>query len=210
MDNLKPVEKGYQINFSRVEDVDQYTKHHIDDTFSAVNEKEARREALRILHENGVENDYLGDPLTYISVQVKRFPELDRFMISGKLRTRHEISYDKEKEDRDNGFLKLLEENPDAWAFIRKGGYYYQPNVFQSAFSCLTGKESFESLLRANKIYQVNPFAGMFTPRLADRSISGDLGSVLGDLIYNDLRDEWKQAEEFVGNWICLIKVKEE
>ncbi|SFE55466.1 hypothetical protein SAMN03003324_00876 [Pedobacter antarcticus] len=68
-----------------------------------------------------------------------------------------------------------------------------------------TTKESFDSLMQSLGCYPVNPFAGIFTPRIAkDKK---DLGSVLGEVIYNDMRELWKEAEANTGTWLILQKL---
>lgn len=71
----------------------------------------------------------------------------------------------------------------------------------------LTAKRSMQSLLGHLKIYQTNPFAGIFAPRLVNASDLNDIGSVLIDAIYHDLRDRWKEAEERTGSFVLLKKI---
>lgn len=94
----------------------------------AENEKSARNEALQKLAEHDIEYDHYGEPFTYISIRLKRSPEYDKFMIDGRIKSREDIDYDKKKEDRDNEFRQMLADNPNSYAYIRKGGYYYKPN----------------------------------------------------------------------------------
>lgn len=91
-------------------------------------EKEARLSALKELSDHGIEQNSWGDDFTYVSVTVIREPEYDKFLVDGKLKSRVQIQQDQDRIDRDNSFRQLLADNPNGWAYIRKGGYYYQSN----------------------------------------------------------------------------------
>jgi len=59
-----------------------------------------------------------------------------------------------------------------------------------------SAKGSFNSLLRANNIYRENPFGEK--PH-----------ETFNHPEWEYIRAKWQDAENNVGNWICLIKVKE-
>lgn len=62
------------------------------------------------------------------------------------------------------------------------------------------------SFLQANELYSKNPLAGIFMPRPTERQ-EKDLGSVLGDVMYQDLRDRFLEAEANTGTWVILQRV---
>jgi len=94
----------------------------------AENEKLARLETLSRLREYDIEEDKFGNPFTYISIQLKRSPEYDKFFVDGRIKSREDIEYDRKRKERDEGFKQLLADNPSAFAYILKGGYYYKPD----------------------------------------------------------------------------------
>lgn len=116
----------------------------------AKNEHEARLKALSNLKEQDIDYDSNGDEFTYISVRLKRSPDHDRFMIDGKLKSRQDIEYNLNMRERDEEFKKLLADNPNSYAYIRKGGYYYKPNnCGYTEFQSYAGVYSLEEAVRA-------------------------------------------------------------
>jgi hypothetical protein len=69
-----------------------------------------------------------------------------------------------------------------------------------------TAKESLNSLMRVNECFTVNPYAGIFTPRLPHQD-AGDLGQIIGDVIYNDMKELFMQAEANTGSWLILKRL---
>jgi hypothetical protein len=69
-----------------------------------------------------------------------------------------------------------------------------------------TAKEAFASLMQSNECYTLNPYAGMFTPRPPQED-TGDLGKIIGDVIYNDMRDLFLAAEANTGTWLVLKRI---
>lgn len=123
----KPYLKAYLIKWLP-ENNESVVKVWIDHVVCAETEKLARMKALHHLNDYGIECDRFGNPFTYISICLRRSPEYDKFLIDGRIKSREDIYYDKKKQARDDEFLKLLAENPNSYAYILKGGYYYQPN----------------------------------------------------------------------------------
>jgi len=125
---MKPTKKAYRINQRNLDLNHESIVRGYLDYFYADNEKQARKIALKECEYNGIETDYNDEPLTYISIKVYREPSKDKFLVDGQLKTKKEIESDKRRSDRNAGFRKLLEENPEGMAFIKKGGYYYRKN----------------------------------------------------------------------------------
>lgn len=94
----------------------------------AQTEKLARMKALHQLQEYDIQEDKFGNEFNYISIRLKRSPEYDKFLTNGRIQSRNDMEYDKKMSERDEELKKLLAENPGSYAYIRKGGSYYQPN----------------------------------------------------------------------------------
>lgn len=127
MDKLKPHLKAYQIKWLPSNN-EAVVMGWMPQIVVAESEKLARKEALNLLRENQIDSDHFGNEFTYISLNLKRFPECDKFMVGNKVMSRDDIDYEKKKNDRDAEFRQLLSDNPGGWAYIRKGGSYYRPN----------------------------------------------------------------------------------
>jgi hypothetical protein len=127
MEKLKPHLKAYQIKWLPSND-EAVVMGWMPQYVVSENEHLARKEALSLLHEHDISEDHFGNEFSYISLRLKRLPELDKFMIGNRVRSREEIDYDRKKDERDEEFKQMLSDNPNGYAYIRKGGYYYQPN----------------------------------------------------------------------------------
>jgi hypothetical protein len=129
MNKIKPDKKAYQVNPVNLDHSHEFVaRGYIYDSFYAANEKEARLKALKHLDNYGVDEDNCDNPLTYITVKVKRYTDNDLFMDNGVLKTKSRIEADQRRQERDAGFRKLLDDHPNGYALIRKGGYFYRPN----------------------------------------------------------------------------------
>lgn len=130
MSKVKPDLKAWQVNPINLDyGHESIARGFVYESFLAKDEKEARKKALRFLDRDcGIENDFCNEPLTYITVKVKRYPEDDRFLVDGDLKSKEQIEYGRKKKENEDAFNKLLAENPDGYAYIAKGGYYYGPN----------------------------------------------------------------------------------
>jgi hypothetical protein len=126
----KPDKKAYQVNPSNLDyRHESVARGYVYEPFYAETEKEARIKVLKFLsNECGVDEDNCDNQLTYITVKVKRYPDNDLFMDNGVLKTKSRIEADQRREERDAGFRKLLDDHPNGYALIRKGGYFYRPN----------------------------------------------------------------------------------
>jgi hypothetical protein len=129
MNKIKPDKKAYQVNTVNLDyGHESVARGYVYETFYAANEKEARIKALKQLDNYGVDDDICDNPLTYITVKVKRFPSDDLFMVDGVLKTKLRIEADQRREERDAGFRKLLDDHPNGYDLIRKRGYFYRTN----------------------------------------------------------------------------------
>lgn len=146
---MKPHLKAYFIKWLP-ENNEAVVMGWIDNPVCAQTEKLARMRALHQLMEHDVEEDKFGKPFTYISLCLKRSPEYDKFLIGGRIRSREEIDYDLKKQVRDDGFKQMLADNPNSFAYIRKGGYYYQPNhCGYTEYKSYAGVYSLQEAVRA-------------------------------------------------------------
>jgi len=151
MDEMKPSKRAYQVNIINLDcSNESIARGYVYEPFYAENEKDARKKALKFLsHDCGIEEDYLQNPLTYITVKVKRYPIDDLIFVDGRLRTREQIKSDNERKERDDSFRKMLADNPWAMAFIRKGGYYYRPgNCGYTEFESEAGVYTIDQAVR--------------------------------------------------------------
>ena len=124
---MKPHLKAYQIKWLPTNN-EAVVMGWIDQVVCAETEKLARMKALHQLREYDIEEDHFGNEFTYISLRLRRSPEYDKFLIEGKIKSREDIDYDKKKTETDAEFRQMLADNPNGYAYIKKGGYYYQPN----------------------------------------------------------------------------------
>ncbi len=65
---------------------------------------------------------------TYIDIPVFRNKEHDRYMFEGKEMNLSDIKERQNKRKRNDGLYKLMKDNPNGYAYIKKGGYYYRDN----------------------------------------------------------------------------------
>lgn len=122
--------KAYEVNTMSVDwECESVQRGYLEHKYGK-NEHEARKKLLSMCFNNGVETDYNGEQLTYIKLRTKRRPELDKYLVDGKLKTLSEIKHDNDILENKNKLNKILEDNPNpnAYAYIRKGGYFYCSN----------------------------------------------------------------------------------
>lgn len=100
---------------------------YIPEYFYAENEKDARWEALKIVHDHDIK-DYCDNEITYISCKVKRAKEFDKILVDGVYKTQIEINRDKEKQLRLNFLQSILDDENITHCYIIKRGTYYRPN----------------------------------------------------------------------------------
>lgn len=117
------VEKAWVINNSNWEE----PYFCPQDVFYAETAGKAKLKALKHI-DCGDALDSSGNELTFTTIKVQRANELDKILFEGVPTERHQIDYVLEKRERDNELLKLAKENAGAYAYIKKGGYYYRDN----------------------------------------------------------------------------------
>lgn len=105
-------------NFSEPWFVDHYV-------YYAEMRNKARTEALRDVE--GAKDKWGGE-ITLLTLNLKRKKNLDKTLVDGVWKTNHDIEQDKQLKERNDRCDKLVADNPDGFAYIRKGGYYYRPN----------------------------------------------------------------------------------
>lgn len=119
---MKPDQTAYTINANSLEEY-----YFCPDIVFYGNKSFAKREALRELNFAELK-DKNGDDFTFITVRVKRCKSADKYLIDGKLKTAADIEYEKQKSEKKSLLEKMLSENPDCFAYIKKGGFFYGPN----------------------------------------------------------------------------------
>ena len=125
---MKPDLKAYGLNTRNLDNQNEsiqrgYIYHEYGKT-----EHEARKKLLKMCFDLSIDTDWHDEPLTYISLRITRQPEFDKYLINGALKTLSEIKYDNDVKDNRDKLTNLLKDNPGAYAYIRKGGYYYCSN----------------------------------------------------------------------------------
>jgi hypothetical protein len=69
-----------------------------------------------------------GKEVDYLNIPVVRSKEYDKVDFRGEKTSKSDVRNILEKEKLYSEFDKLLEANPNGYAYILKGGYYYGPN----------------------------------------------------------------------------------
>lgn len=113
--------KAYVINTSNFSQPWHYD-HYV---YYADTRNKARTEALRDV--DGAKDKW-DEEITLLTLNLKRDKSRDKILVDGVWKTNHEIDQDKQLKERNDHCDKLVIDNPNGFAYIRKGGYYYRPN----------------------------------------------------------------------------------
>jgi hypothetical protein len=116
-------EKAWVFNKSRFEE----SYFVPDDVFYAETFTKAKSIALNSIKYDDYKT-FLGEEITYLNIPLVRNRQYDRYLINGEIKTLDRIEIDRKYKERADRLVALVEANPDAKAYIRKGGYYYKPN----------------------------------------------------------------------------------
>ena len=114
-------EKAYQLESSQF-DEPWFTP---DEVFYGKTRSQAKSKALK--EADGMTR-WDKEETTFLNIKIKRVPEYDKYLIEGELKTLGQIKREQAYTDRAAYLKSLIEANPEAKAYIRKGGYYYRPN----------------------------------------------------------------------------------
>lgn len=68
------------------------------------------------------------EPFTFLNVPLIRAKYADKYIVDGETKTLASIDYDNRKSEQRESLLKIVSNNPNAFAYIIKGGMYYRPN----------------------------------------------------------------------------------
>lgn len=98
-----------------------------DDVFYAETVGKVKYKILPVLYYDNLK-DIKGEDMTYLTLKVLRSPENDKYLVDDKIKKMCDIEYDKEVKERNDNLDSILKENPNGFAYIKKGGYYYRPN----------------------------------------------------------------------------------
>jgi hypothetical protein len=124
----KPALKAYEVNTSNLHcSHESIIRGYLSPQYGKT-EHEARKELLSECFHYGIVETYLDEPLTYINLRIRRVPDLDKYLIDGKLRTKSEIEYQQREQEHKDKIRQMLIDHPGAYAYILKGGYYYRSN----------------------------------------------------------------------------------
>lgn len=120
--------KAYQLNRSYLDTTNESVfMNYIPEYFYAVNEKDARLKALKIVSDHDLK-DYCDNEITYINCKVKRVKQHDKIFVNGEYKTQLQIDRDKEKQLRLNFLQSILDDENISHCYIMKRGTYYRPN----------------------------------------------------------------------------------
>lgn len=120
-------------------------------------ETKGKAKAAAMLDIEGMKDKW-EDEITFLTVRLERSPYNDLYLANGERKTKARIESDKIYQERADRLRNLIISNPDAKAYIKKGGYLYRPNA------CGYTERKIE--------------AGVYTVQEAVQSV---LGSSLGD-----------------------------
>ena len=68
------------------------------------------------------------EDLTYLNLKMSRAEHYDKYSLNGEILTLDRIEYNVRVKEREIELNQLLLDNPDAYVYIKKGGYYYRSN----------------------------------------------------------------------------------
>lgn len=181
---MKPALKAYIVNPI---DFDQPYFAPTDPVYGETQGK-AKVAALSMVLESGCQN-YLNEDFTFSTLRIKRAPQYDKFIVDGVFRSAYQIEHDKKIADRKNEMSKLLADNPDGYAYIMKGGYYYKPNnCGYTEYKTYAGVYSLQDAVRSTLSSSLNDY---LRPILIDidehnSMINSQIESLKNRLINND------------------------
>lgn len=125
----KPNLKAYQLNTANLDiNNESIQRGYVLEPVYGETEHEARRNALKMCYDHGIEETWCDEPLEYINIKIKRVKDYDKFLVDGKLKTKSQIEYDQKVIDNRNMLNQMLVDHANSYAYIRKGGYYYCDN----------------------------------------------------------------------------------
>lgn len=117
----KLLEKAWQIDLSKVNEGYLYNQDIVyAETRGKAKVKYSVWDYYTLFDEN--------ENFTYLNLPVIRCKEADKYEVNGKPMTKSKIEYYEKIDKREAEFDKLLKDNPNSYAYIKKRGTYYRPN----------------------------------------------------------------------------------
>lgn len=68
------------------------------------------------------------EELTYLNLKMSRAEYFDKYVLNGEVLTKSRIEDKVKTKEREIELNQLILDNPDAYVYIKKGGYYYRSN----------------------------------------------------------------------------------
>ncbi len=100
--------------------------HVPDGPYYAETKGKAKQKVLADLrYDNFV--DHNGKQIDFLNLKVYRAKLADKYLVDGQQKTLGEIEYDERRKQKVVQISKLVADNPNAMAYIRKGCKYYRP-----------------------------------------------------------------------------------
>lgn len=95
-----------------------------DDIWYAETRGKAKKIIFDTIRHDGYQDSKFNE-ITFLSLNVVRAKHADKYLVNGEVKKLDRIEYDEKVEERNKKLDKLLCENPNGYAYIKKGGYYY-------------------------------------------------------------------------------------
>lgn len=99
-----------------------------EDVIYTNDRNEARLKAMGLLKWTDLLLEDTDEEATYLNVPVRRVPRADKYEVDGQILTAANIEYENRKRTRNEEIDKIVAENPNGHAYVKKGGTYWMPN----------------------------------------------------------------------------------
>jgi len=116
------VEKAWMINKDKLMEPWFYN----DEVFHGATIGKAKLKAIKAM--DGMVHKYTGKEFNFLTIPLVRAKYADKLNVGGEVKYQHQIDYNNKKQEQKKQLTELLANNPNSFAYIKKGGYYYRPN----------------------------------------------------------------------------------
>ncbi len=118
------LKKAYEIDFSKIEEGYLASEQWC----YAKTRNEARNTLLAQIYYDEWQLKWEDEPITYLTIPIKRKDEYDLVLFDGKEIRRHQVSVIIEEKSRIKLLDDMLSDESIKYCYILKGGNYYRPN----------------------------------------------------------------------------------
>ena len=120
---MKLVQKAWEINKNNLME----PWFAPDETVFADTVGKAKSQMLKVIGYDE-HRDWKGEPITFLNLKVVRNKNCDRYDVGGEIKNLYQIQHDKERKEKFDAIDKMVADNPNGKAYIKKGGSYYRPD----------------------------------------------------------------------------------